>query len=82
MPLVMKIKTNPRFLKEICAILLSDPLNLQAKRFTDDLCVFVTVRNLSPRWTRCSPKVTKVVVNLEKFILPSPSWGFDNKKLI
>jgi hypothetical protein len=36
---------------------------------------------LSPRWTRCSPGATKVVVGLRKFVLPSPSWGFDGGKL-
>jgi hypothetical protein len=41
--------------------------------------VFVTLGDLSPRWIRCSPGVTKVVVNLEKFVLPYPSWGFDSK---
>jgi hypothetical protein len=50
---------------------LSDPLSLQAKHFTDDLCVFVTLGDLT---------VTKVVVNLENFVLPSPSWGFDSGK--
>jgi hypothetical protein len=60
---------------------LSDPLNLQAKHFTDDLCVFVTLGDLSPRRTRCSPGATKVLVGLEKFVLPSLSWGFDSEKL-
>jgi hypothetical protein len=49
---------------------LSDPLNLQAKHFTDDLCVFVTLENLSPIWTRCSLGVTKVMVNLESLYCP------------
>jgi hypothetical protein len=56
----------------------SDPLNLQAKHFTNDLCMFVTLGDLSPRWTRCSLGVTMVVVNLRKFVLSSPSWGFDS----
>jgi hypothetical protein len=60
---------------------LSDPLNLQAKHFIDDLCLFVTLGDLYPRRTRCSPEVTKVVVNLRKFVLPSPSWGFESGKL-
>jgi hypothetical protein len=60
---------------------LSDPLDLQAKHFIDDLHVFVTLGDLSPRWTRCSLGVTKVVVNLRMFVLPSPSWGFDSGKL-
>jgi hypothetical protein len=34
--------------------LLSDPLNLQAKHFIDNLCVFVSLGDLSPRWTRWS----------------------------
>jgi hypothetical protein len=32
--------------------------------------------DLSPRWTRCCPGVTKVVMDLRKFVLSSPSWGF------
>jgi hypothetical protein len=51
---------------------LSGPLNLQAKHFTDDLRVFVTLGDWSLRWTRCSPGVTKAVVNLREFVLPSP----------
>jgi hypothetical protein len=35
--------------------------------------VFVSLGDLSPRWTSCCPGVTKVVVNLKKFVLPSPS---------
>jgi hypothetical protein len=27
------------------------------------------------------PEVTKVVVDLKKFVLPSPSWGFDSEEL-
>jgi hypothetical protein len=57
---------------------LSDPLYLQLKHFIDDLDVFVTLGDLFPRWTRCCPGVTKVVVDLEKFVLPSPSSGFDS----
>jgi hypothetical protein len=60
--------------------LLSDPLDLQAKHFTDDLRLFVTLGDLSPRRTRCPPGATKVVVSLEKFVLPSPLWGFDSEK--
>jgi hypothetical protein len=58
----------------------SDPLNLQARHFTNDLRMFVTLRDLSPRWTRCPPGATKVVVSLGKFVLPSPSWGFPSEK--
>jgi hypothetical protein len=36
---------------------------------------------LSSRWTRCYPGVTKVVVNIKKFVLPSHSWEFDSEKL-
>jgi hypothetical protein len=57
--------------------LLSDPFDLQAKHFTNDLCVFVTLRDSSPRRIRCPARVTKVVVSFKKFVLPSPSWGFD-----
>jgi hypothetical protein len=31
---------------------LSDPLNLQAKHFIDDLHMYVSLGDLSPRWTR------------------------------
>jgi hypothetical protein len=57
---------------------MSDPIDLQLKHFIDNLFVFVTLGDLSPRWTRCCPRVTKVVVDLGKFISPSPSWGFDS----
>jgi hypothetical protein len=57
---------------------MSDPLDLQLKHFIDDLHVFVTLGNLSLRRTRCCPGVTKIVVDLEKFVLPSPSWRFDS----
>jgi hypothetical protein len=80
-PLSFNLHSNPRFLKEIWAILLSDHLNLQAMHFTDNLRVFVTLRDLSHRQTRCCPGVTKGVVNLKKFVLPYPSWGFDSGKL-
>jgi hypothetical protein len=60
---------------------LSDSLDLQAKHFTDNLRVFITLGNLSLRRSRCPLGVTKVVVSLEKFIFPSPSWGFDSEKL-
>jgi hypothetical protein len=58
----------------------SDPLNLQAKHFIDDLRVFVTLGDVSPIWTKCSLGATKVVVNLEKIVLPSPPWGFHSGK--
>jgi hypothetical protein len=61
--------------------LLTDPLDLQAKHFTDNLRVFVTLGDLSPRRTRCPLGATKVVVSLRKFGLPSASWGFDSVKL-
>jgi hypothetical protein len=48
---------------------------------TDVLHVFITLRDSSPRGTRCSPGATKVVERLEKFILPSSSWGFDSGNL-
>jgi hypothetical protein len=49
-----KLHSNPSFLGEIWASLLSDPLNLYLNYFTDDLCVFVTLEDLFPRWTRLS----------------------------
>jgi hypothetical protein len=52
---------------------LSDPLNLQLKHFIDNLRMFVTLDNLSPRRTRCCPGVTKVVMDLRKFVFLSPS---------
>jgi hypothetical protein len=76
--LSLKLHSNVSFLGEISTILLSDPLNIQAKHFINDLRVFISLRDLSPIWTRCCPSVTKVVVNLEKFVLPSPSWRFDS----
>jgi hypothetical protein len=79
-PLVFKLLYNPSFLREIWDILWSDPLNFQAKHFTDDLRVFITIGDLSPRRTRCYPGVTKVVMDLRKFILPSPSWRFHSEK--
>jgi hypothetical protein len=47
---------------------MSDPLDLQLKHFIDDLHVFITLRDLSPRWTRCCPGVTKVVVCHTRFL--------------
>jgi hypothetical protein len=58
---------------------LSGPLNIQAKHFTNDLRVFVTLGDLSPRQTRCSLGATKAVVSLKKFVLPCP-WGFNSEK--
>jgi hypothetical protein len=78
--LSFKLHSNPSFLREIWAIILSVLLNLQAKHFTNDPYVFITLEDLSPRWTRYYPGVTKVVVNLRKFVLSSPSWGFDSEK--
>jgi hypothetical protein len=78
----LKIHSNLSFIWEIWSSLLSDSLDLQHKHFIDDLCVFVTLGNLSPRQTRCYPGVTKVVVDLEKFVLPSPSWRFDIRNWI
>jgi hypothetical protein len=49
---------------------LSDPFDLQFKHFIDNLRLFITLRDLSPRRTRCCPRVTKVVVDLKKFVLP------------
>jgi hypothetical protein len=57
---------------------LSDPLDLQLKHLIDELRVFITLWDSSPRWTRSCSGVTKVMVDLRKFVLPSPSWGFDS----
>jgi hypothetical protein len=56
------------------------PSKSLSKCFTDDLHVFVTLGDLSPWWTRCCLGVTKVVMNLRKFVLPSPLCGFDSGK--
>jgi hypothetical protein len=61
--------------------LLRDSLDLQTKHFTDDLRVFVTLRDSSPRWTMCHPGATKIVMSLEKFVLLSLLWGFNSEKL-
>jgi hypothetical protein len=58
---------------------LSDPLDLQLKHFIDDLRVFVTLGDLSLRQTMSCPGVIKVMVDLGKFVLPSPLWGFDSE---
>jgi hypothetical protein len=50
---------------------LSDPLDLQLKHIIDELHVFITLGDSSPRRTRSCPGVTKVVVDLRKFVLPS-----------
>jgi hypothetical protein len=60
---------------------LSDPLDLQLKHFIDELCVFITLGDSSPRQTRSCPGVIMVVVDLKKFVLPSHSWGFDSGNL-
>jgi hypothetical protein len=80
-PLSSKLHSHPSFLREIWAISLSDSQDLQATHFTDDLHGFVTLGDMSPWRTRCCLGVTKLVVKLEKFVLPSPSWGFDSGKL-
>jgi hypothetical protein len=49
-----------------------------ATHFIDDLRVFVALGDFFPKWTRCCPRVTKVVVDLRKFVLPSASRGFDS----
>jgi hypothetical protein len=46
-----------------------------ATHFIDDLRVFVVLGDLFPR---CCPRVTKVVVDLRKFVLPSALRGFDS----
>jgi hypothetical protein len=51
------------------------------EHFTNDLRVFITIGHLSLRWIRCSPGGTKVGVIPEKFVLLSPSCGFDSKEL-
>jgi hypothetical protein len=47
-PLSSKLHSNLSFLGEMWASLLSGPLDLQLKYFTDDLHVFVTLRNSLP----------------------------------
>jgi hypothetical protein len=61
--------------------LLRDSLDLQTKHFTDDLRVFVTLRDSSPRWTRCHSRATKIVMSLRKFVLLSLLCGFNSEKL-
>jgi hypothetical protein len=51
---------------------LSDPLDLQLKHLIDKLCVFITLGDSTPRRTRSCSGVTKVVVDIGKFVLPSP----------
>jgi hypothetical protein len=53
-PLSLKLHSNLSFLWEIWVSLLSDPLVLHSKHFIDDLCVFVTLGDLSLRRTRLS----------------------------
>jgi hypothetical protein len=47
-PLSFKLHSNPSFLWEIWASLLSDPLDLQLNHFTNNLCVFVTLGDSFP----------------------------------
>jgi hypothetical protein len=42
--------------------------------------VFVSLGDSSPRHIRCCLGVIKVVVNLKKFVLPSPLWGLASGK--
>jgi hypothetical protein len=60
--------------------LLECPSQSSNQHFTDDLRAFVSLGDLSPRWTRCPLGATKVVMSLRKFVWPSPSWGFDSRK--
>jgi hypothetical protein len=78
-PFSLKLHLNLTFLRKIWASLLSDPLDFQLKHFIDDFRVFDTLEHLSSRRTRCCLGVTKVVVDLRKFVLSSPSWGFDSE---
>jgi hypothetical protein len=72
----LKFELSKRYLSHP----LEYPSQSSSNHFTDNLCVFVTLGNLSSRRTRCPPGATKVVVSLRKFVLPSPSWGFDSGK--
>jgi hypothetical protein len=58
---------------------LSNSLDLQLKHFINELRVFITLGDSSHKWTRSCLGVTKVVVDLRKLVLPSPSWGFDSR---
>jgi hypothetical protein len=60
---------------------LSEPLDHQLKHFIDDLRVFVTLENLfHPLDGLGCLVVTKVVLDLRKFVLPSTSWGFASEE--
>jgi hypothetical protein len=50
---------------------LSDHLDLHSKHFIDDLRVFVNLGDLPLDRLGC-PGVTNVVVDIGKFVLPSP----------
>jgi hypothetical protein len=58
---------------------LSDSLDLHLKHFTDDLCVFITLEALDRLGCQ---GVTKVAIDLKKFVLSSPLWGFDSENRI
>jgi hypothetical protein len=60
--------------------LLECPSQSSSKHSTDDLYVYVTLGDLPTRRTRCPPGANNVMVSLRKFVLPSPSWGFDSEK--
>jgi hypothetical protein len=79
--LSLNLQSNPCLLGEIWANSWVTLSIFKRKHITDNLCVFVTLENLSPRWTRCPLGATKVVVSLGKFVLPSPLWWFDSGKL-
>jgi hypothetical protein len=56
-------------------------LIFKKEHFTNNLLVYVTLGDSSPRRTRYPSGDTKDVVSSEKFVLPSPLWRFDSEEL-
>jgi hypothetical protein len=78
--LSLKLQSNPNLIGEIWSKSWVTHSIFKQEHFTDNLPMFVTLGDLSPRWTRCPPRATKVVVSLKKFVLPPSSWWFDSGK--
>jgi hypothetical protein len=79
--LSLKLHSNPSLLGEIWANSWVTHSIFKQEHFTNNLCVFITLRDSSPRRTRYPLIATKVVVSFKRFVLLFPSWGFDSEKL-
>jgi hypothetical protein len=78
----LKLQSNPNLRGEIWAKswVSRSIFKQEQEHVTSNLCVFVTLWDSSSRRTRSPSGATKVVVSPKKFVLFSPSWGFDSEE--